>query len=196
MAGEWEQKRPTDGELEQIIENHAKWISIRDGGKKADLSGAKLNGRNLSGVDLRGAKMDFVNLQSADLSRTKLSRADFRQSNPTGTLSCPYSHSDSDIVSTNLEQANLRFANLLKADLRGSNMIRADLTLSVLKDARLDYAIMRASYLSGTDFTRARLANADMSGAENLFDHQFAQADMTSAIIPESVDFSSIDSPH
>ena len=39
-------------ELNEILDNHKKWLNVEPGGKKADLRDADLRGANLYGADL------------------------------------------------------------------------------------------------------------------------------------------------
>ena len=45
-------------DLKSILEKHLKWLKNKDGGERADLSGADLSGANLYGANLYGAKKD------------------------------------------------------------------------------------------------------------------------------------------
>lgn len=47
-------------ELQEILDAHKKWINGKDGGARADLSGANLRGADLSGADLRRVYLDFA----------------------------------------------------------------------------------------------------------------------------------------
>ena len=67
-------------QLGLILEDHKKWV-LGEGGKRANLSGAVLNGADLSGADLSGAFLSGAvlrgaNLHGADLSGAVLSGAD------------------------------------------------------------------------------------------------------------------------
>ena len=68
-------------ELQEILDAHKKWINGKDGGARANLSGADLSdanliGANLSGADLIGANLIGANLIGADLSGANLIEAD------------------------------------------------------------------------------------------------------------------------
>jgi hypothetical protein len=43
--------------LKEILEKHLLWINNKQGGERANLSGANLSGANLSGADLSGANL-------------------------------------------------------------------------------------------------------------------------------------------
>ena len=86
----------TELELKEILEKHNKWLNNKDGGEKANLSGADLRwadlrwadlrwadlrGADLSGADLRGADLSGADLRGADLSGADLSGADLSGAN-------------------------------------------------------------------------------------------------------------------
>ena len=88
-------------ELDKILENHKKWLNA-DGGNRANLRGAALQGAKLWGADLRGADLWGANLRSANLRGANLRSADLR---------------GADLWGTDFQGANLR-----GADLRGANI--------------------------------------------------------------------------
>lgn len=55
-------KKITQDELNNILKDHKKWLSVAYGGIRADLRGA-----DLSGADLSGANLSVANLSGADL---------------------------------------------------------------------------------------------------------------------------------
>ena len=73
-----------DGEkLREVLELHRKWLDKAEGGVRADLRGADLQGAylqraDLRGVDLQGADLRGAGLQGADLRGAGLQRADLR----------------------------------------------------------------------------------------------------------------------
>jgi hypothetical protein len=78
--------------LNEVIENHKKWLNNAEGGECANLRDADLRDADLSGADLRGA-----DLRGADLSNSNLRDADLRD-------------------------ADLRGADLINADLSGADL--------------------------------------------------------------------------
>jgi uncharacterized protein YjbI with pentapeptide repeats len=58
-------------ELKEILEKHKKWLNDEEGGERADLSSA-----NLEGAYLEGADLGYANLEGADLRGANLSGAD------------------------------------------------------------------------------------------------------------------------
>ena len=61
--------------LEKVLELHKLWLEDKEGGSRADLSGANLRGANLSGANLSYANLSCANLSDADLSGANLSGA-------------------------------------------------------------------------------------------------------------------------
>ena len=91
-------------ELVEIIRKHNKWLAGKDGGKRADLSGANLrnanprnanlrnadlSGADLSGADLSGAYLSGANLSGADLSGADLSGVYYNELTACFALACP-----------------------------------------------------------------------------------------------------------
>jgi hypothetical protein len=97
----------TQEEIKQVLELHAAWLGGKEGGKRADLSGAYLSGANLSGADLGGANLSGANLGGANLGGANLSGANLGGANLSGA---------------NLGGANLGGANLSGANLGGANL--------------------------------------------------------------------------
>ena len=65
----------TKDELQSILDLHRKWLYGKEGGKRADLSGAYLSGADLRRADLRRAYLSGAYLRRADLSGADLSGA-------------------------------------------------------------------------------------------------------------------------
>src|SRR5439155_17816284 len=78
--------------LVEILEAHERFFSGKDGGTRADLTGADLSNADLTGANLSGSILRNANLEGADLRKAKLPGAD------------------------------LSGANLMKADLRNTDM--------------------------------------------------------------------------
>ena len=64
--------------LNEILENHRKWLCCDADGKRADLGGADLRGADLREADLRGADLGGANLRGANLRGANLYGADLR----------------------------------------------------------------------------------------------------------------------
>jgi hypothetical protein len=61
-----------------ILQRHAAWLRGEEGGERADLKGAYLQGANLRGADLQGAYLQGANLRGADLRGADLQGANLR----------------------------------------------------------------------------------------------------------------------
>ena len=128
-------KEITIEQLNEILENHKKWL-YNEGGERANLSEANLEYADLRGVDLRKA-----NLQGANLSKANLEDANLR---------------DADLEGANLVGANLSEANLEDADLRGADLVYADLTYSDLSGINLKGANLNGANLVGASLSGVR----------------------------------------
>ena len=122
--------------LNEILENHRKWLCCDADGKRADLGGANLRGANLrganlGGANLRGADLGGANLRGADLGGADLGGANLYRA---------------DLGGANLYRANLRGANLYRADLGGANLYRADLGGANLRGAKIELTLLNNFY--------------------------------------------------
>ena len=89
----------TQEKLKEIIASHGKWLRCKNGGGRADLSGADLSGADLNGANLCGADLNGANLSGADLNGANLCEADL---------------SGADLSGADLGGANLSGADLCK----------------------------------------------------------------------------------
>ena len=103
--------------LKEVIERHRKWLMGEDGGERAILAGANLEGVNLSGANLRSANLSFTNLDNAHLVDVGLVNAFLRGASLVGA----------NLYGANLASANLRDANMSGAKLDDANLIGADM---------------------------------------------------------------------
>jgi hypothetical protein len=98
----------TTEEIKHTLELHAKWLRDEDGGVRANLHRADLDGANLRRADLRWADLDGANLCRASLYQANLLSANLRGAN---------------LCRASLYQANLRSADLDGANLHGAKNI-------------------------------------------------------------------------
>lgn len=143
----------TKEKLQKILENHKKWV-ICDGGERACLENANLEGADLKDANLEGAVLEGANLEGANLEGANLMNADISHANLQGA---------------NLSSANLMYAKLRNTDLRGANLKGAvlewaDLSYSCLKGACLRQACLRGACLKWVDLQGANVAMADLQG--------------------------------
>ena len=73
-------KRISQEDLNQILENHKKWLS-GEGGERADLSEVDLSGVDLKRADLKGANLRGANLRGANIIWADLREADLKSAN-------------------------------------------------------------------------------------------------------------------
>ena len=123
-------------ELDEIIENHVKWL-CGDDGNRADLEEANLEGVDLRGASLRGANLYGANLEGANLREVNLRGAELRGANLRGA----------DLREANLRDAELREANLREAYLHGADLRGADLRVANLRGANLEDAFLEDAKL-------------------------------------------------
>jgi hypothetical protein len=113
-------RRLSQAELDMIVSAHEKFVTGKQGGKRASLR--------------------FMNLSGLDLSFRNLADADFSASILDGCR----------MVRTRLERANLFGADLRKADLRQAVLVRADLRGACLRGANLSQAdLTQADFREG-----------------------------------------------
>lgn len=116
-----------------------------------DLSGAKLNERNLRGYDFSHANLWEVKLRQADLRGADLSFAQM---------------SGADLSGANLSGCMVKYAILSNAQLIGTKLRRADLRGSSLRRACLHRADLQGSNLRHTSLSETDLEGANLSGSE------------------------------
>ena len=92
----------TKEEIQEILRKHQLWLDEKEGGERADFSGAYLSGANLTGADLSYADLSNADLSGADLTGADLSYA--------------------DLIGANLTGADLSYAYLSRAYLSGANL--------------------------------------------------------------------------
>ena len=135
----------TDKELKIILDEHQKWRSGKEGGVRANLTGANLEGANLTGANLELLNLSWANLREANLTKANLYRAHLE---------------NSDLHNADLSSAYLYEANLVRANLTGANLYEATLT-----DANLAGANLYKANLYGVDLYEAILEGANLEGA-------------------------------
>jgi len=152
----------THNELSQILSRHRDWLLSKEAtGQRADLSGAVLDDRDLSGLNLSGAILRGASLRRANLVGTQLVHA--------------------DLSDATLEGAIMRKTNLLLADFTGADLRNADLSSATpdtenklgasrqgprFKDADLRGANLTGCYCHASDFAGAVLEGASFSSAD------------------------------
>lgn len=121
--------------IENMLRLHRDWLDRKDGGVRADFSGADFKGVNFEGVSLVSANLSEANFEGANLSGANLEGA--------------------YLVNANFEGANLKGANLACA-----NLINAYLKDADFSGAYLESAYFGETYAINTDFSNANLGDA------------------------------------
>ena len=126
-----------NAELTVHLHLHNLWLAGQEGGKRADLIDADLNGADLTRADLteanlRGSDLTDANLNGADLRGAILTRANLRGAILTGA-----DLAGADLTGADLRGANLTGADLTDANLRGANLTGANLRWANLTEANL-----------------------------------------------------------
>lgn len=153
----------TKDELRKILKKHTLWLTGKDGGERAELSGASLSEADLSYADLSES-----NLSEADLSRANLFKADLSGANLWGA-----NLRRADLSKAELSRANLYGTKLTNAGLWGANLRRADLHGADLTEADLTGADLRRADLTGADLSYANLSCANLGKAILSIDKKY-----------------------
>jgi len=130
---------------------------------KPDLSGANIEGLNLSKIDLSNS-----NLQDIDLTKCNLSESNFSSSNLSGAYLINANLYKSTFDGANLYNVKLNYAELYDASFKGASLIEADVSNANLEKAdfsgaKLDNALLIDAKLTKTNFTEATLKGANLS---------------------------------
>ena len=189
-------RKLTQEEVSAIITSHAKWLAKDEGGKRADLSDADLEGFDFYGADLREANFSGANLGGAKFVEAKLlgarffnaqlNQADFSDAQLKGAVFFKADCLGIKFINANLHNANLASALLWNSDFTGADLTDADLHAAPLCDSRFCNATLVGADLSRADLDYANFSGADCKNA--LFDHtantcwaDFTDADLTDA---------------
>jgi uncharacterized protein YjbI with pentapeptide repeats len=127
---------------------------------EANLSGANLEGIDLSEVLLKRANFRGTHLERASLSRTHLEEADLSRA-------CL---EEADLSIAHFEKVNIREAYLEGVNLNGTHLEEAfldgiHLEGASLEGTHLEGASLKQAHLEGTSFNRAHLEGADLREA-------------------------------
>lgn len=113
-------------EIAEILRKHTTWTRGEDGGERADLHCADLQGASLRAANLYCAQLRGADLRYADLTFADLRGANIRDANLFGAYLCGANLHDANLCGASVSAANLR-----GADLRGANLYGADLSGAV-----------------------------------------------------------------
>lgn len=163
-----------------------------------NLTGAWLEGIDLSGANMENVCLYGAVLRFAHLERTNLSRADLRFADLRGAVLDEAELQDALLEGCNLSGASirkgvLRYANATGADLEGADLEEADLLSAHLMDVNLSRTNLKHMMGSMANFWKADLSNAnleqtDLIGA-NLSNTDFTGADLRGVKFDRSTNF-------
>src|SRR5438874_10895214 len=160
--------------LVEILEAHERFFTGKDGGARADLTGADLSHADLSGVNLSGAILRNSNLEGSDLRKAKLPGADLSNANL----------HRADLRNTDMTEAILPGADLTEAQASGVEFFRCDLSnvnfqRAQLRNVNLRLANVSGAKFSGADMGVAILRETDLTGAD------LSGVDLSTALLPK-----------
>ena len=115
-------RRLSQAELDMIVTAHEKFVTGKQGGKRASLRFMQLSGLDLSFRNLIDADLSASILEGCRMVRTKLDRASL--------FGC-------DLRKVDMRQASLVRADLRGACLRGANLAQADLTQADFREGQI-----------------------------------------------------------
>src|SRR5258708_5046170 len=160
--------------LVEILEAHERFFSGKDGGTRADLTGADLSNADLSGANLSGTILRNAHLESSDLRKAKLPRADRSGANL----------KKADLRNTDMTEAILPGADLTEAQASGVEFFRCDLSNVNFQRARLRNVNFRLANVNGAKFSGADMGVAilretDLTGAD------LSGVDLSTTLMPK-----------
>ena len=158
--------------VKTVLEAHARYLSGRTGGKRANLSYVDLSHMMLDGVDLTEAELTGAWFHGASLKGAVLKRVTM--------FGCDLREADlrtADLTAADLRGACLRGANLAGANLAGCDLREGRIAMQgsgggwrILKHERrpgeLDYAVLEGANLSGAQMSGAHALAADFTDAD------------------------------
>jgi uncharacterized protein YjbI with pentapeptide repeats len=171
---------------------------IRAIGNRQNLTGAWLEGVDLSGLNLQNACLYGAVLRFAKLEGACLNRADLRHADLSGANLDQAELEDALLEGSNLSQASLRrailrYANLKGANLQGTNLIEADLLNAHLIQANLagtNLWLARGNLANfwKANLSRSNLEQTDLVGA-NLSSVNFDDASLREVKLDRATNF-------
>jgi uncharacterized protein YjbI with pentapeptide repeats len=160
--------------LVDILEAHERFFSMREGGERADLTGADLSNADLSGVNLSGVILRNANLQGSSLRKARLPGADLSGANLQKT----------DLRNTDMTEAILPGANLQEAQASGVEFFRCDLSnadfrRAILRNGNFRLANVHGAKFTGADMGTTILRETDLTGAD------LSDVDLSTTLLPK-----------
>src|SRR5260370_10378154 len=147
--------------LADILEAHERFFSGKDGGVRADLTGADLSHADLSGANLSGTILRNASLEGTDLRKAKLPGADLSNANLR----------KADLRNTDMTEAILPGADLTEAQATGCEFFHTDLPTAHfqpphLRNVNLGLANVNGARVSGAAKAVAVLRETDLPGPD------------------------------
>ena len=160
--------------LTEILEAHELFFRGKDGGARADLTGADLSNADLSGLNFSGAILRNARLEGSDLRTARLPGADL-------SGACL---KNADLRNTDMTEAILPGADLTGAQASGVEFFRCDLSNACFERARLRNVNLRGATVTGARFSGADMGVAilretDLAGAD------LSGVDLSTALLPK-----------
>src|SRR5580692_137935 len=149
--------------LEQILEAHEIFYRGKDGGARADLTGADLSRADLRGVNFAGAILRNANMEECDLRGARLPGADLSGSRLR----------KADLRNTDMTEAVLPGADLTEAQASGVEFFRCD-----MRNVNFQKALLRNANFRDAQIAGAKFSGADM-GITILRETDLSQADLS-----------------
>lgn len=196
-------KTITKEEFDRIMDEHAKWLTDRNTGKRADLSDLNLAKMDLSGLNFSYANMEGVDLMETNLSGANLSHAYLRQAHLMETNLSKATFVEADFSSARIFLSNLDGCigdgalfigtricdcSVRNASLKKAGFLMADVFDSDFKGSDLEEAKFSGADMDNTGFADTNLKNASLMFASRTYWSDFTNADMT-GVLTEEVDF-------
>ncbi len=133
---------------------------------RANLEGASLSEADFRNVNLREGLLRSANMDRLQASKANLVSADAQGANFAGADFRGADMSYANLAGAMLTTANLDHATLYSVNLRQANLLRADLSHADLRDVKAELSVFSLAMLDQTDFSAAKLAGANMTGAQ------------------------------
>ena len=140
-------------DLNEILKAHMEWLEDNTQCKRADLSGANLNGVDLRNVNLSWGNLSEINLCGAKLSKTNLYNANLIRSNLVGIDLFEADLRGADLIGADLSGAELGHANLNEADIRGANLENVNLRGANLNKIKSDVKFIQIGCIGSRNGT-------------------------------------------
>lgn len=155
-----------DKTLDVILMRHKLWIDGKDGGVRADLTGANLNNADLTDVDFRraildkaslcGAKIEYADMRGVSLISAYIERAEIRNTYLTNSMLCDASMVDVFMRGCYMSSANMKHVQITDTVIKSTDFWHVNLT-----EAKILYTT-----IINVDFNETNFSNVYLRGTE------------------------------